>query len=434
MRPLRLTVCPARESAEHLDNPERGFYMLRSFTLRDDLDCAAALAEAFRWEEGLALLLAEFNLCRYASGEISREGLDALDGLLRGLRARGKQLIVRFVYDLEGKNLQTEPQSRAVIERHMEQTGEVLRRYADCVFTLQGLFTGNWGEMNGTRYARAEDLRALSKRLAAATGEMFLALRTPMQRRRVVERDALSGSLASRLGLFNDGILGSANDLGTYGERERVVSAWEDAWRREDELSFQSELCRCVPNGGEVVSGGDAGLAHAAETLRRMRVSYLNRDYDRAVLERWAGETWHERGAFDGADGLSYIAAHLGYRFVIERVRLTQSLFGGRLRGEVRLRNVGFAPVYHPLRAELVLADGAGRETRCIPLDGELRSLAGGEDAARTLALRFDVAPQGAERRVCVRVRSEKYGREILLGNAGREPGCGYLIGRIDGK
>ena len=435
MRAGRLSVCAPRESAQRLDNPERGFYVIRSFAFSDDMDGGRALADAFRWEEGEALVLAEFNLCRYRDGGLSEAALAQLDVLLDGLRERGKQLIVRFAYDLEGKNFQTEPQSRAIVTRHMEQTGAALRRHADHIFTLQGLFTGNWGEMNGTRYACVDDLRALSKTLAAQTDGCFLAVRTPEQWRSIVpERDAC-GALAARLGLFNDGILGSESDLGTYTEQPRAGAPWESAWNREDELAFQSELCRRVPNGGEVVFGGNCALRDAAQALRRMRVSYLNRDYDRAVMDHWAGEIWRERGVFDGVSGLDYIEAHLGYRFVLDRVRLTRSLSGRRLRGAAQMRNVGFAPAYHAVRAELLLASAAGR--RCIPLDGDLRSLAGGENAGERLTLRWDAvltAEEAADCRICIRVFSEKYKREILLGNTGREPEGGYLIGRIDEK
>ena len=59
----------------------------------------------------------------------------------------------------------------------------------------------------------------------------------------------------ARLGLYNDGMLGSVSDLGTYGDTKRK-DATSPSYKgtREDELKFQNTLCQYVPNGGEVVS------------------------------------------------------------------------------------------------------------------------------------------------------------------------------------
>ena len=48
----------------------------------------------------------------------------------------------------------------------MEQLGPVLCEAEKDIFVIQGLFTGNWGEMNGTRYSSSEDMRLLAERLA----------------------------------------------------------------------------------------------------------------------------------------------------------------------------------------------------------------------------------------------------------------------------
>lgn len=61
------------------------------------------------------------------------------------------------------------------------------------------------------------------------------------------------GSLASRLGLFNDGMLGSVYDLGTYDDTPLTSSSTPgEKGSRSDELIYQYKLCQYVPNGGEV--------------------------------------------------------------------------------------------------------------------------------------------------------------------------------------
>ncbi len=55
-----------------------------------------------------------------------------------------KKWIVRFLYDW-GENEQYEPENLDIILQHMEQAGDVIREYHSCIYTLQGLFIGNWG-------------------------------------------------------------------------------------------------------------------------------------------------------------------------------------------------------------------------------------------------------------------------------------------------
>ena len=110
--------------------------------------------------------------------------------------------------------------------KHMQQVGGILTEYSDSVFTLQGLFVGNWGELNGTKYADQQSLQQLAKQLVKSTdSQMYLAVRTPVQWRKILEsadadlQEDRKNPLYDRLGLFNDGMLGSGNDCGTYGEK-----------------------------------------------------------------------------------------------------------------------------------------------------------------------------------------------------------------------
>ena len=44
-----------------------------------------------------------------------------------------------------GENEQYEPENLDIILQHMEQVGDVIREYHSRIYTLQGLFIGNWG-------------------------------------------------------------------------------------------------------------------------------------------------------------------------------------------------------------------------------------------------------------------------------------------------
>ena len=242
---LHVSVETFEESLRFLQNPNRGFYRIYAFCITDQaVDYAAEIDRLYSVDDDTTLALIEVNLMEYRNGDISQAGLENIDALFKDLANKDKQLIVRFLYDLEGNNLLTEPDSLDIILRHMEQLREVFHRGANSIFTLQGLFVGDWGEMHNTRYESAEDLRRLAQKLADVSASR-LSVRTPAQWR-TVTLDGTDPDLTPRLGLFNDGILGSDSDLGTY----RLDLHEDPLQSRAEALAFQETLCRSVPNGG----------------------------------------------------------------------------------------------------------------------------------------------------------------------------------------
>ena len=87
-----------------------------------------------------------------------------------------------------------EPENLDIILQHMEQVGDVIREYHSCIYTLQGLFIGNWGEMNGTKYTDPDSMRELAARLAdVSDASTFLSVRTPAQWRKITGEAAPDG-------------------------------------------------------------------------------------------------------------------------------------------------------------------------------------------------------------------------------------------------
>lgn len=75
-------------------------------------------------------------------------------------------------------------------------------------------------------------------------------------------------------------------------------------------------------------------------------MTYLNRAYDQAVLEKWSKSVIKEDGCFNGMDGLTYIERRLGYRLAIVDAGLRYQSREDTLTAEVTLKNMGFAPLY----------------------------------------------------------------------------------------
>lgn len=433
MAKVRVSTENFRESPKALSNPDQGFYTIYRFTITNEIeDYRAQVDELYRNDPDTTLGLVEINLQEYREGAISQEGLDNIGELFQALRTGGKRLIVRFLYDLEGKNLLYEPSSLQIILQHMEQLEEIFRKYKDCIFTLQGLFLGDWGEMHGTKFDSDEDLRTLAQKLASVTDEStYLSVRTPAQWR-VITRRGEDQALAARIGLFNDGMLGSETDLGTYD----MDSQGEERRKRSQELAFQEELCVHVPNGGEVVTDNPYNdLANALADLATMHVTYLNQDYDPDVLDKWAETTITESGCFQGMDGLSYIQRHLGYRLLIRDVKAGKKAFQNWVSLSVSFQNVGFAPIYAEPRATVTLWDENTRYGKSFTLDCNLRALTGGHRQNERSTAQLDIPLEGMPRGnytmylALTEVSSEE---PIHLANTQEMGSHGYRLGTLE--
>lgn len=428
---VEMSVRRFEESGRQLENPNRGFYHMYTFLLEDEaVDYSSQIEQFYSWEEEPAsMTMVEINLKTYRAGEISSAGLENLEALFAALSEGGRPLVVRFLYDWDGKSMETEPGSLEVILRHMEQAGEILRRHEDSIFTLQGLFIGSWGEMHDTRYDSVQDLRRLAEKLASVTGAR-LAVRTPAQWRQIT-RNGTDTVLAARLGLFNDGIMGSETDLGTYD----MAAQQEQQRSRSQELEFQEELCRSVPNGGEVVVDNACNdIENAIRDLEQMRVTYLNRDYDAEVLQKWANARLSGGGCFEGMDGLTYVERRLGYRLFIGKAKLSKPLWQQRIYVEAEFRNAGFAPLYTEPEVTLTLRDEDDTLIGEYPAEHFLRDLTGGRDTGKTSAVRGIIPLEQLSKgiyQVYLDLKDPASGEPILLANTQDRSSNGYLLGEF---
>ena len=211
-------------------------------------------------------------------------------------------MILRFLYDWDGNAQSTEPNDISQIENHMRQCAQILNEHKDNIYLVQGIFIGNYGEMHHSRFSSTEEqIQLFTVLRGCLDDEIYMAVRTPAQLRAVLAADHLDEGQAVviKTGLFNDGMMASESDLGTYTNRSR-------------ELSYQDVVCLTVPNGGEVVSDTVYNdIENAMNTLQTMHVSYLNRMYDEKVLKKWKNQPYEDTRGYD------YIGAHLGYRYEI---------------------------------------------------------------------------------------------------------------------
>lgn len=433
------------ESAEPLKNPYCGFYHIIGYTLSDEyVPSDNTYCGIYSYTEPLVLL--EINLKNYRTGEIGEKGLAQLNDILNAWADSpcGTRLIIRFLYDWDGVALATEPDSLELILTHMEQISESVNRYRDSVYIMQGVFIGNWGEMHHSKYSDSASVKILIDRLNELIDpSVYLSVRTPSWWRAVsglYEPPAKSpsfgadNSLTARLGLFNDGILGSESDLGTYGNTSKRAAVSPDyRGTREEELKFQNKLCRYVPNGGEVVYNNNLSeLKTAVSALKEMHISYLNADYDRRVLEKWESAVWTGNDIFNGCDGYSYIKAHLGYRYLIDSCEIKKS---GFIKPDLTLRltikNIGFSNTLRQFMTALTLINEENGE--CIPItfNADLRKLGGENKKTFTVKLPVKELKRGGYL-IYFSVKDKTSGQTVFLGNKNEITEKGYLLGRLD--
>ncbi len=361
------------ESTEILSGNGGSFYYLWGWLLSEDADSEQTLQKKLRRElheyRDESLVLVEINLMNYSDRELSAAALSQTETILSAWQDAGYGIILRFLYDWEGNAAATEPQELSTIKTHMSQLAPVVNAHADGIYSMQGIFVGDCGEMHHSRFMDDASMCELMRHLASVTDpDIFLSVRTPAQRRTILgsaEAFPENDPLAERLGLFNDGMLGSDNDLGTYGETDRADAAsLSDRWIRAQELAYQDTLCRRVPNGGEAVIDNPLNdLPESVETLRTMHVSYLNRMHHAEVIEKWRSSVIHTDDVWDGTDGYTYIDAHLGSRYRCSAY--TQSAFDWQKDTSVLLRptltNTGFTGSYEPLTVTVTVTDSKGR-------------------------------------------------------------------------
>ncbi len=406
-------------------NPWRGLYAIYPFTI----DGEAAQLPPLRQEHSLSLV--EINLVRYRDGAIHEAGLQQIRRILSWFEDQRQEMILRFLYDLEGNGLKNEPQNLEIIQGHMRQLAPVIRRFAPRIFTLQGLWIGSWGEMHASLHTGARSMTALAGALdEAADRSLFLAVRCPNQWREILQTadppppsaNPFGGRLAARLGLYNDAILASDTDLGTYGQASAAYTPQHGVkLNREEELQFQYKLCAGVPNGGELIYGdGSFTLPDIYRAFRLMRLSYLNADFDmQAVVNLRTKENIARSRAWRGADAYTYLTAHLGYRYCVRKVA-ARPRHGG-VTVNVQLKNTGFARCYFPLEAALYLRKPNGETALAVRIPADTQRIQPGETHCLAAELDTRNVPQGSYQ-LDLELRDPRSGKPVYLATAAR--GC----------
>ena len=333
--------------------------------------------------------------------------LDAWRASLANVRANGALVTPRFAYDSEGIS-GCEPADFDVMLAHVRQIAGVLNEYADVVVSIECGMIGPWGEMHSSKYDNAlYDTRIVRTWLDELDTRIKVQVRSPKYLYRLVQKEVLgtTGNLDGetvlerldelpgweRIGLFNDGYLGTTYDYGTYAGLNGINN-----FSRPQAVRWLARV-PAVPYGGELASvsaaaasdvfdwfatngWGRAGGWNVVQEWYDTHLTYLRGIYG-GVGEALAARAFSQSAyAFDGAPDLhewegrtmsDFMRAHMGHRFVLRSSRLTDSAApGGTLQLAFSVENTGFGDLFLPTKTEVLLQAADDRFWACpVALD-----------------------------------------------------------------
>lgn len=357
------------ESTERINNPDQGFYLPISVTATED---GITYNENIITDDvqlyHLRIDISAFSKANNGTEdkELTDAVLTGIDKLLEKLNNHNKNAIVRFAYDSHfSGNSNKEPELEMILT-HIKQIAPILNKYPDTITAIEVGLIGPYGEMHTSTILKTEPtvINQLIDTYLNNTNQFPILVRTPAMIYNYLDItiDNIgictinSTSKEYRLGLFNDGYLGSNTDLGTYTNRTI-------------EIPWLAKQTSHLPYGGEVVTPESSlhNIENCIPEMQEMNLSYLNATWNDTVIKKW-NNTYYTSEIGDDAlyydmSAYDYIANHLGYRFV-----LTNSVFEycddlSSLNINLDIKNVGFGNLNRSKQMTLLLVDEYGDVT-----------------------------------------------------------------------
>ena len=384
------------EITDAIDNPERGFYST-CFVGAKETDNTVQNPTGKLIHMRISLGNFSHNYLNYRGKApehyteggwepLSQDFLDALNATLDHLRQNGGSAILRFAYDDFDGVADLEPDMAGVLA-HIEQLSGVFAQNADVIAAVESGFLGCWGEQHTSGIVTPENIAALVDALLEAVPEpITVSVRRPvyycyaagLRLEDLATHRADPTSPYYRVGVYNDGYLGSCSDLGTYTDRAMEV-AWLDY--QAGHTLFGGEVVANYSDDGTVYNSID----YISEEMFRTHTSYLNIEWNGSVIDQWRESTYTgDDPVYYGLSGFTYVENHLGYRFVLR----SSAFYGDRIGFTVE--NVGAGNVLKEETVTLNLVDEDGILTQ-IPTGLDVTDWQSGETAQAFVPLPQDL-------------------------------------------
>lgn len=315
------------------------------------------------------------------SQDLTEDALNVLQTTFDNIRKNGSKVIVRFCYDPWFDGHSNTTAEHEWVLRHIEQLAPLLTKNVDIIVALEMGMHGAFGEMHSdTAITYPRVAEAVNKMLRLTPPELKILTRTGNYSAAVlgfenwgvdfnIDSDVFKkiaeakGDTMYRVGMFNDGYLGTQYDYGTWGADCKTSIC------REEGVAWLEKYSINTPYGGEAVETASGyQVINTPEFLAhegfRTHTSYLNLHWNDKVIARWkaahfAGKDYEYDGSkIDSLTGFKYIEDHLGYRFVLRESWLSDTVGTSKtLRAKLKIQNVGFGNLTKDAKVYLIVEE-----------------------------------------------------------------------------
>jgi len=330
---------------------------------------------------------------RGVSQGLTEDALNVLQQTFDNIRDFGGHVIVRICYDPWYNGRSNVTPAHEWVLKHVEQLAPVLSKNTDVIVALEMGMHGAYGEMHSdTSITYDRVAEAVNMMLRNTPPELKILTRTGNYSAKVLGFDnwgvdfhidgekfaeiaKAKGDTMYRVGMFNDGYLGTQYDYGTWGADCKTSIC------REEGVAWLEKYSINTPYGGEALTTASGyEVINTPEFLAyegfRTHTSYLNIQWNNNLIDGWKksqfeGKDFEYDGSkIDSLTGFKYINDHLGYRFVLRESWLSDTVGSdGILRAKLRIQNVGFGNLTWNAPVKLaVLEDLEGSNLAMCPM------------------------------------------------------------------
>ena len=314
--------------------------------------------------------------------DLTEDALNVLQETFDNIRKNSGHVIVRICYDpwYNGRSNVT-PDHEWVL-KHVKQLAPVLSKNTDVIVALEMGMHGAYGEMHSdTNITYDRVAEAVNLMLRNTPPELKILTRTGNYSAKVLGFDnwgvdfnidgdkfkeiaKAKGDTMYRVGMFNDGYLGTQYDYGTWGADCKTSIC------REEGVAWLEKYSINTPYGGEALTTANGyQVINTPEFLAyegyRTHTSYLNIQWNNNLIDSWKKTPFKQKdfdydpARVDSLSGFKYINDHLGYRFVLRESWMSDTVGDdGILRAKLRIQNVGFGNLTRKMSASLEIVVG----------------------------------------------------------------------------
>ena len=324
--------------------------------------------------------------------DLTEDALNVLQTTFDNIRENKGFVIVRICYDpwYNGRSNVT-PDHEWVL-KHVKQLAPVLSKNTDVIVALEMGMHGAYGEMHSdTNITYDRIAEATNLMLRNTPPELKILTRTGNYSAKVLGFDnwgvdfniddekfaeiaKAKGDTMYRVGMFNDGYLGTQYDYGTWGADCKTSIC------REEGVAWLEKYGINTPYGGEALTTASGyEVINTPEFLSyegfRTHTSYLNVQWNNNLIDSWKKTLFKQKdfdydpSRVDSLTGFKYINDHLGYRFVLREAWMSDTVGAdGIFKAKVRIQNVGFGNLTWNAPVKLaVLDDLEGSDLEMCP-------------------------------------------------------------------